>query len=221
MNNIINGYQIKNFYKPKDKIDMILEPLQAMIQLSLLSRTPIGTKLAIQENILYLQTPTFIQPISRWYNADKKDDLYFLFQVIKRFIKWYNPSVALKSPLSEELYNIIIKMSIDGLNNLLKTYSSSDCNAVTQVITLYKHMLETNESIDDKNISDTINMDEVFENVIKLYEKNIIDVLYSTLQLIKDEEDTMVNSNYIEGINNILIKTNKLIKEWVKTNLIL
>jgi hypothetical protein len=221
MSNIINGYQIKNFYKPKEKIDMILEPLQAMIQLSLLSRTPIGTKLAIQENILYLQTPTFIQPISRWYNADKKDDLYFLFQVIKRFIKWYNPSVSSKSPLSKELYELIIKMSIDGLNNLLKTYSSSDCNAVTQVITLYKHMLETNESIDDKNMSDTINMDEVFENVIKLYEKNIIIVMYSTLQLINDEENNMDNSNYIDGINNILIKTNKLIKEWVKSNLIL
>jgi hypothetical protein len=221
MNNIINGYQIKNFYKPKDKIDMILEPLQAMIQLSLLSRTPIGTKLAIQENILYLQTPTFIQPISRWYNADKKDDLYFLFQVIKRFIKWYNPSVSSKSPLSEELYQLIVKMSIDGLNNLLKTYSSSDCNAVTQVISMYKHMLETNESIDDKNASESINMDEVFENVIKLYEKNIINIMYNTLQMIQEEEDTMVNSNYIEGINNILIKTNKLIKEWVKTNLIL
>ena len=112
-------------------------------------------------------------------------------------------------------------MSIDGLNNLLKTYSSYDCNAVTQVITMYKHMLETNESIDDKNSSDTINMDEVFENVIKLYKKNIINIMYSTLQMIHEEEDTMVNSNIIEGINNILIKTNKLIKEWVKTNLIL
>jgi hypothetical protein len=64
-------------------------------------------------------------------------------------------------------------------------------------------------------------MDEVFENVIKLYEKNIINVMYSTLLLIKNEENTMDNSNYIEGLNHILIKTNKLIKEWIKMNLIL
>jgi len=217
----INSYQIKNFYKPKDKIDMILEPLQSMIQLALLSSTPIGTKLAIHENILYLQTPTIIQPISRWYNADKKDDLFFLFQVIKRFIKWYNPSVSTKSPLTEELYQLIKTMSLEGLNNLLKTYSSSDSNAVTQVIAMYKHMLETNESIDDKTISDSINMDEVFENVTKLYDTNIINVIYNVLVLIQDEEDTIVNSNYIEGVNNILIKTNKLIKEWIKMNLIL
>jgi hypothetical protein len=112
-------------------------------------------------------------------------------------------------------------MSIDGLNNLLKTYSSYDCNALTQVIAMYKYMLETNDGIDDKNASENINMDEVFENVIKLYEKNIINIMYYTLQLIHEEEDTMVNSNIIEGINNILIKTNKLIKEWIKTNLIL
>jgi hypothetical protein len=217
----INSYQIKNFYKPKDKLDMILEPLQSMIQLCLLSRTPIGTKLAIHENILYLQTPTFIQPISRWYNADKKDDLFFLFQVIKRFIRWYNPSVSSKSPLTEELYQLIVTMSVEGLNNLLKTYSSSDCNAVSQVIAMYKHMLETNESIDDKNVSDSINMDEVFENVIKLYEKNIINVMYSTLLLVQTEENIAYNANYIEGLNHILIKTNKLIKEWIKMNLIL
>ena len=68
-------YQILS-NRQKDKIDMILEPLQAMIQLALLSICPIGTKLRIQENILYLQTPTITQSISRWYNSDKKDDLY-------------------------------------------------------------------------------------------------------------------------------------------------
>ena len=81
MNSILsfNTIPIKDIYnslihsKPKDKADMILEPLQSMFQLALLSRTPIGTKLAIHENILYLQLPGMTQPVSRWYNADKKD----------------------------------------------------------------------------------------------------------------------------------------------------
>ena len=90
MNNLFNFksiqlYNLYNnllFHKYKDKLDMILEPLQSMIQLAILSVKPIGTKLAIQENILYIQEPSIIQPINRWYNSDKKDDLYFLFQVI-------------------------------------------------------------------------------------------------------------------------------------------
>ena len=103
-------YNYLSFYKypnGKDKINMVLEPLQAMIQLALLSLSPIGTKLTIQENILYLQSPNIIQPVSRWYNSDKKDDLYFLFQVIKRFIKWYNPIINKDSLMNEELYKLI------------------------------------------------------------------------------------------------------------------
>jgi len=130
--------------RPKDKIDMILEPLQAMVQIALLSTAPVGTKLQIQENILYIQTPTFLQPVSRWYHADKKDDLYFLYSVIKRFIKWYNPIINKKSPLTQELYQLITTMSIEGLNNLFKTYSSSDSNTVIHVIQMYKNLLEYN-----------------------------------------------------------------------------
>ena len=90
---ITSIYQSLTSSKTRDKVDMILEPLQAMIQLALLSISPIGTKLHIQENILQLQSPTIIQPIARWYHADKKDDAYFLYGVIKRYLKWYNPQI--------------------------------------------------------------------------------------------------------------------------------
>ena len=63
--------QLKSLYssisqhKSKEKVDMILEPFQSMVQIALLSKSPIDTKLTIQENILYLQIPGFAQPISR------------------------------------------------------------------------------------------------------------------------------------------------------------
>jgi len=127
-------YSALNYNKPKDKIDSVLEPFQAMIQIGLLCICPMGTKLRIQENILYLQAPTILQPIARWYNSDKKDDLYFLYSVIKRYVKWYNPANNPKSPLSTELYQLITSMAIEGLNNLFKTYSGGDTNTVIHVI---------------------------------------------------------------------------------------
>ena len=57
------------------KGSMILEPLQSMIQLALLSLCPIGTKLTIHDNIVSLHYPTLIQPLARWYHSDRKDDL--------------------------------------------------------------------------------------------------------------------------------------------------
>jgi len=220
-NTIIHGN------KPKDKIDMILEPLQAMIQLALLSICPIGTKLRISENILYLQSPTIIQPISRWYYSDKKDDLYFLYSVIKRYIKWYNPNINKKSPVSVELYQLITSMGIEGLNNLFKTYSSSDSNTVIHVIQMYKNLLEYNNDkiLTDEYLLDIeknkINIDEVFENIISVYDETILNVILNILELVKNEENSINQTHIIDGFNLILMKINYSIKEWIKLNLIL
>ena len=214
---ITNLYNSFNIHKSKEKNNMILEPLQGMIQLALLSVSPVGTKLTIQENILYLQVPNIIQPITRWYNADKKDDLYFLFQVIKRFTKWYSPENP-NSPLTPELYELIIAMSIDGLNNLVKTYSSSESTTVIQVINMYKNMLERKAS---QEVGDEkVNMDEVFENIIKIYDVNILNVLHNSLILIKKEDDIIAMNNYTEGLNMMLSKIQRNIKDWIKSNLI-
>jgi hypothetical protein len=215
------------YNKQKDKIDMILEPLQSMIQLALLSICPVGTKLRIKENILYLHTPNITQPFIRWYNADKKDDLYFLYAVIKRFIKWYNPVLNNKSIMSEELYQLIITMSIEGLGNLFKTYTSSDSNTVIHVIQMYKNLLEYNNDkimIEDYIVDgekNKINIDEVFEKIIVIYEKNIMEVTYYTLLQAKEETEYNYKTNIIDGLNLILNKYNTIIKEWIQLNLIL
>jgi len=213
-------YNYLSFYKypnGKDKINMVLEPLQAMIQLALLSLSPIGTKLTIQENILYLQSPNIIQPVSRWYNSDKKDDLYFLFQVIKRFIKWYNPKINKDSIMTEELYILIILMAIDGLNNLLKTYGSCDSNTVVQVISMYKEMLELNQH--NLHKIEEVNIDEVFENITKIYDITLLNMIYNIMLIIKKEDDMIIHT-MIDGFNLLLCKNNKMIKEWIKVNLV-
>lgn len=214
------------YNKQKDKIDMILEPLQSMIQLALLSVCPIGTKLRIKENILYLQMPNIAQPLIRWYNADKKDDLYFLYAVIKRFITWYNSALNAKSIMSLELYQLIITMSIEGLNNLFKTYTVSDSNTVIHVIQMYKNLLEYNNDkimIEDYIVDgeNRINIDEVFEKIISIYDENILQVIYYSLLQAQAEAEYMNRNNVIDGLNMILNKYNLIIKEWIQLNLVL
>jgi hypothetical protein len=205
---------------------MILEPLQSMIQLALLSVCPVGTKLRIKENILYLQMPNLAQPLVRWYNADKKDDLYFLYAVIKRFITWYNSTLHAKSIMSQELYQLIITMSIEGLNNLFKTYTASDSNTVIHVIQMYKNLLEYNNDkimIEDYIVDgeNKINIDEVFEKIITIYDENILDVIYYSLLQAQAETEIHHRNNMIDGLNMMLNKYNLIIKEWIQLNLVL
>jgi hypothetical protein len=223
---IASIYQSLTATKVKDKVDMILEPLQAMVQLALLSICPIGTKIRIQENILQLQSPNLIQPIARWYYADKKDDVYFLYGVIKRYLKWYNPQVNKKSPMTPELYQLVTEMAMEGLNQLFRTYSSSDSNTVIHVIQMYKNLLEYNH---DKIMADEfvdaekgrINIDEVFEKIIQIYDSTFLNMLHNTLVLVRAEEDGINRMYMMEGLNLILYKTTKGIRDWIKVNLTL
>ena len=218
-----NLYSYLAIYKTKDNINMVLEPLQSMIQLALLSVLPIGTKLAINENILYLQIPSILQPINRWFNIDKKSDLYYLFQVIKRFVSWYNPKNN-TSPISNELYQLLISMTINGLDNLIKTYQSTDATAIIQVISMYKVILSSDNQFDvDKQIlsPDSINIDEIFINITKLYNNNLINIIHNTLLIIKNEEKLEYINNYIDGLNLIMDKNNKMIHNWIRIHLII
>ena len=71
---------------PKEKVEMILEPLQVLTQLAVLSYLPVGTKISISNNILHLQQPTMFQGVLRWYKQDNKDDLYYLFHALLLYL---------------------------------------------------------------------------------------------------------------------------------------
>ena len=119
----------------KERSDMILEPLQVMIQLALLEHCPVGTKVSVSDNILRLQMPTLFQGVWRWYNHDGKDDLYYLFHAIRRYYKWYKSQ-------NNRIFNYILTAAIKGLNKLLLTYSKTDQTAITHTLSLYKNVLE-------------------------------------------------------------------------------
>ena len=74
------GMIIKDKGKSKERFDIILEPMQAMSQIALISFCPKGSKLSISNNLLFIQTPTWIQGLTRSYNNDRRDDLFFLFK---------------------------------------------------------------------------------------------------------------------------------------------
>ena len=101
----------------KEETEMILEPLQVLVQLSLLSFSPTGTKLSISNNELYLQRPYWLQGVLRYYNQDNKDDLYYLYHSIRRFFQWYIVK-------NNTFFNYLLKKASDGLVKLIETYSN-------------------------------------------------------------------------------------------------
>ena len=197
----------------KERSDLILEPFQVMVQLSLVSFCPVGTKISISNNILKLQKPTLFQGALRYFNNDNKDDLYYLFHAIRRYMKWYKDH-------DNKITVFILKLAKDGLNKLIETYAQSDKKSITQTLSLYKNVLDLEkEDLFKENNTNTINMDKVFENIKSLYTDNIYRMIFNALVIIEEEENEEYRQEYINGIETTLNPINYKIKKWIHENL--
>ena len=199
--------------QPKEKIDMILEPLQVLTQLAILSFLPVGTKISINNNILFLQQPTMFQGVVRWYQNDNKDDLFYLFHAIRRYYKWYKNR-------DDEVFGKILELAIKGIEKLIDTYNKVGITTITHTLNLYKNILEQESDElfkDDSNNS--ISVDDVFENVTDLYDRKLLVVLYSVFEIMMEETDERNIQLYVEGLNSLLEPTQNQIRKWIVDNL--
>ena len=192
----------------QEKTDRILEPLQVMIQLALLSFCPKGTKLCVNNNLLSLQLPTFSQGAWRWFNKDSKDDLYFLFNAVKRFYIWYKED-------DNPVYDYILKLSRKGIAKLIETYKGTDKVSITHTLSLYKSILEMN-SIELFGEAENTPMEEVFQEIRGLYENKLLDIISNILHLMEDESNETYKRHYFDGLQKILIPLERKIQEWIQ-----
>ena len=169
----------------KERFDIILEPLQAFIQLALLSFTPIDSKLNIYNNILYIQIPGWKQSIIRTYYSDSKNDLFFLFNVIKRFNTFYKHIKYINND-NTNLFILLKELSNKGIDNLLQTYKQTDNPALLHTLNIYKEILNKqdnqnliinnndNDNDNDNDIdNDNDNDNDDNKSISKLFSKQL------------------------------------------------
>ncbi len=140
--------------KPRERFETILEPLQALLQIAFLAYYPIGSKLAIHNNILTVQGPGYTQNVRRWYNNDKKEDVFYLYNVFSRFNKFYKTLLtgagagagASNGP-NTALFALLNDLAKTGINNLIRTYNQTDKIHILHTLQMYKGMLDNPELV--------------------------------------------------------------------------
>ena len=202
------------FINIKEKSDMILEPLQVMIQLSLLSHCPIGTKLSISDNLLHIQQPSWNQGIWRWYMKDNKDDLYYLFQAIRRFYMWYKPENCV-------IYSKILDTAIKGLKKLQETYENTDKISIKHTLAMYTNILslETPDLFNDNTNEQAVNIDKVFQNITSIYNQKILAIIFNIFKLMYEETNEDNKKKLMNGLLLIMKPIDNKIKSWIRENL--
>jgi hypothetical protein len=67
----------------------ILDPLSIIVKLFIYYHKPIGTKISIGNNRIYIQDSTYIQGFLRRYNGDSKNDINILLcPILYSFISY-------------------------------------------------------------------------------------------------------------------------------------
>lgn len=211
MNYFFAGKNIMEILRAKDKerADLILEPMQVMIQLALLAHSPIGTKISVSNNILSIQPPTWAQGTIRWWNNDNKDDLYYLFHAIRRYYKWYKSQ-------DDKVYQYVLKWAVKGLDKLSETYNKADKNNIRHTLALYKNLLDLKaDEIFKDNSTNTVTIDQVFKEIINIYDKKLLRVTYNSLMMMEEETNSLFKQKMLEGLILILEPMNVEIRKWI------
>jgi hypothetical protein len=222
---------LKTFYflfladKKKERFDMILEPLQAITQLALISFCPVGSKLSISNNLLTIQIPSWSQGVLRTYNHDKKDDLFFLFSVISRFNKFY-AYLNSREDETSDLFDSLIDLSKAGIDSIIQTYSRGEHAHLLHTLKMYRALLDkpdafstdssTNSS--DKKGETQDNIDDVFIRITDLYSEEHLKIIYNIFCLIQENPEDYLT--YMSALNSAMTPVNVNIKKWINDHIV-
>ena len=153
MDKLLSIYNFFKTDKRKERFDIILEPLQAITQLALMAFCPYGSKLTISNNLLFIQSANWGQGMLRSFNNDKRDDLFFLFNSIIRFNKFYSQLKGgdNSNKTDKLLYELLIRLSKKGIDNILQTYANVDEPSLLHTLQMYKTLLDNPNLIMDND----------------------------------------------------------------------
>ena len=232
MERLLSLYNLFGKDKKKERFDFILEPLQAMTQLALMSFCPIGSKLSIQNNILCIQMPTWTQGLWRNYNNDSRDDVFFLFNAISRFSRfyriWKTREEQLILTICPSLYDLLVKLAKRGLDNMLQTYANVQQPSLLHTLQMYRSMLDKPELFlhtqtgsgddDDTTAITTKEIDDVFLQIINIYSQEDLNIMFDVFTLLERHPDSYLT--YMQGLNSIMTPRNTEIKKWINDKIV-
>jgi len=249
MDKLLSIYNFFKTDKRKERFDIILEPLQAITQLALMAFCPYGSKLTISNNLLFIQSANWGQGMLRSFNNDKRDDLFFLFNSIIRFNKFYSQLKGgdNSNKTDKLLYELLIRLSKKGIDNILQTYANVDEPSLLHTLQMYKTLLDNPNLIIDNDNNKAQRNEQRNEHKneqrneqrneasssSEVTKKNIDDVFIKIREIYTIYDRNMIFNiltliekrpeyyeNYIAGLNSVMEPINVQIKKWINDNIV-
>lgn len=186
---------------------LILDPLSVIIKLAILSNKPVGTKLLIQNNIIYLQEPGPFQAVCRVLYKSNKTDLQYIYNPINIACLYFlsKPFVD-KTPRIKNLFIC----AQNGLKKLIETYKQCSIMTITlnyYYILLTNHINQTyNDSMFIKDNFTIYYTTQINETLQKQWTEEKIKVVLDIISFLVKYCD---NPNNVKSLETIMDSIDK------------
>ena len=192
----------------------ILDPLSVIIKLAIISNKPVGTKIMIQNNVIFFQEPGVFQAFCRYVLNTNKSDLQYMYNPIhaacQHFLKkeYIDATPRIKS---------LFKCAQLGIEKLKETYKdySTICLSLNYFYIIINNFVEQiyNENIFCKDNMTILYNNEVIEKLNSQWTKEKIKIILDLISFLTNDKMAANNVKSVENImSNIDTETRDLIK---------
>lgn len=185
----------------------ILEPLSVIIKLAIISNKPIGTKLRIDNNVIYLQEPGPFQALCRYIFKNNKTDIQYLYNPIEIACNNYlTKSVIQQNPKIKDLF----KCAQNGLLRLIETYKH--CSVMRICLNYYLSLISNH--LDEKHNDTLFRKDgmspfyttELLDKFAKIWTQEKIKIVLNLTTFLSHDDSAETNVKSLETIIDCIDK---------------
>jgi len=180
----------------------LLDPLSVIIKLAIISNKPVGTKILIQNNIIYFQEPGMFQSVCRAFFSSNKTDLQYIYNPIQIACQTFlTKEFVQKTPRIKNLF----MCAQHGLKRIMETYKT--CSIITLCLNYYYAIITNyveqhfNESIFYKDGMTSLYTKEVVTKLNEQWADEKIKVILDLITFLT--RDTMAMNN-VKSLENIM-----------------
>ena len=193
-----------NLPKNKENINIksfLLDPLSVIIKLAIISKKPVGTKVLIQNNIIYLQEPGPFQAICRMFYNSNKTDLQYIYNPIQLACETF---LSKESKKNNNRLTSLFNCAQNGLKKLIETYKS--CSIITLCLNYYYAIITNfieekyNETIFMRDTLSVYYTKELIASLNEQWTQEKIKVVLDLISFLTTDNMSMNNVKSLETI---------------------
>ena len=192
--------------KPVDLQLYILDPLSTIIKLAIISNKPVGTKICIDQNIIYIQEPGPFQAFCRYIFNSNKTDIQYIYNPIEFACQKY---LTKQMTQQNQKIKCLFKCAQNGLIKLMDTYKT--CSVMRICLNYYYSLIanyledKNNDTLFRKDNLTAFYTDELLAKLGKIWTPEKINIVLNlTSYLSSNETDVKSLETIMDGVDKTI-----------------